>query len=146
MLFPLSAVILRNSNEYDQALESFSRPLSELIRDYRINDRGEMIVEQETADYYKFIDFTPIAERLYQWVEETIHTDLEKELDFLSRYDAIRESVKQVVDLPDKELDLFIRCVRQNGGTLSKLKRESWFHMLSDQEISQMEAAVRAEA
>ena len=144
IVFPVSAVMLREHKEYDKVLEYFSRPLNELIRNYHIDERGEMKVAQETADYYKFIDFTPIAEFLYRCVEQTIHTDLEEELDFLSRYDTIKAAIKQIVDMPDKEIDLLIRCVRQNNGTLSKRKQEAWFSMLSDKEVEQIEKTINS--
>lgn len=142
IVFPVSAVMLREHREYDRILESFSYPLNLLIRDYQMNERSEMTVLQETSDYYKYIDFTLIAEYLYRCVEKTIHTDLDKELDFLSRYDKIKSTVKQLVDLPDRELDLLIRCIQQNQGLLSKRKRDAWFSMLSDKEIKLIEDAI----
>lgn len=144
IVFPVSAVMLREHKEYDRILETFSQPLNELINDYQLDEKAEMKVNQETADFYKFIDFTPIAEFLYRCVEQTIHTDLEEELDFLSRYDLIKSSIKKIIDMPDKEVDLLIRCVRQNNGTLSKRKRESWFHMLSDKEIEEIEKVIHS--
>jgi len=142
IVFPVSSVMLREHKEYDRILETFSRPLNELISDYQFDERSEMKVNQETADFYKFIDFTAAAEFLYSCVEQTIHTDLEEELDFLSRYDIIKSSIKNIIDMPDKEVDLLIRCVRQNNGSLSKRKRESWFHMLSDSEIEKIEKTI----
>lgn len=44
--------------------------------------------------------------------------------------------------MPDKEIDLLIRCIRQNQGTLSKRKRETWFHMLNDAEIERIEKII----
>jgi hypothetical protein len=35
-----------------------------------------------------------------------------------------------------------IRCVRQNKGTLSQRKRETWFSMLSNKEIEDIEAII----
>lgn len=144
IVFPVSAVILREHKEYDKVLETFSQPLKELISDYQLDEQAEMKVTQETADFYKFIDFTPIAEFLYQCVEKTIHTDLEEELDFLSRYDHIKSSIKKIIDMPDKEIDLLIRCIRQNNGTLSKRKRQSWFHMLNNTEIEKIEKVINS--
>lgn len=144
IVFPVSAVMLREYKEYDKALESFSKPLSELIRDYEINGQGEMTINQKTIDFYKYVDFTPLAEFLYWCVERTIHTDLEEELDFLSRYDIIKRSIKEIVDMPDRQVDLFIKCVRQNNGILSNRKRESLFNMLTESEIHQMEEVVRS--
>ncbi len=139
IVFPVSAVMLREHKEYDRVLEIFSQPLNELINDYELDERAEMKINQETADLYKFIDFTPIAEFLYHCVEQTIHIEFEEELNFLSQYDFIKTSIKKIVDMPEKEIDLLIRCIRQNNGTLSRRKRESWFHMLNDKEIEEVE-------
>ena len=47
--------------------------------------------------------------------------------------------------MPDRQIDLFIRCVRQNNGTLSNRKRESLFGMLNEAEVSQMETVIRSD-
>lgn len=143
IVFPISAVILRESREYDRALESFSKPLCKLIDDYEISDRGEMTVNSDTVEFYKYIDFTPIVEFLYRCVEQTIYIDLEDELNFLSRYNEIKKEIKNIVDMPDRQIDLFIKCVRQNNDTLSTRKRTSLFSKLTDSEILQMEEVVR---
>ena len=105
-----------------------------------------MTVDQETCDFYRFIDFTPIAEFLFWCVKQTVHTDFEKELHFLNQYDAIKQSLKNIVDMPDQLIDLFIKCVRQNEGSLSQRKRSSHFHMLTDSEISKMESLIQQTA
>jgi len=59
-------------------------------------------------------------------------------------YDEIRAEMNNIVELPDRHADLFIRLVRQNSGTLSKKKRElPEFAPLIDGEIKAMEAAIR---
>ena len=136
-------MILREQREYDRVLESFSKPLSELVEDYEINELGEMTINSETGDFYRYIDFTLIAEFLYQCVDRTVQTDLEDELNFLNRYDAIKRQIKEVVDMPDRRVDLFIRCVRQNNGSLSTRKRSSLFKMLTEEEVNQMENIIR---
>lgn len=141
IVFPVSAVMLREYKEYDRVLEYFSRPLNELIH-YQLDEKAEMIVTQETVDYYRYIDFTPIAEFLYRCVEQTIHTDLEEELDFLRRYDMIKASIKKIIDMPDKEINLLVRCIRQNNGMLSKRKKDAWFSMLTDKEIENIEKII----
>lgn len=143
IVFPISAVILREEREYDRVLESFSKPLSELVEDYEVNELGEMTVNSETGDFYRYVDFTPIAEFLYQCVDRTVQTDLENELDFLSRYNVIKRQLKEVVDMPDRRIDLFIKCVRQNNGSLSTRKRSSLFKMLTEAEVNQMENIIK---
>lgn len=142
IVFPISAAIVRDMPRYDKVLETFSKPLIELITNYSLNDRGEMKVFQETKDFYRFIDFTPIAEYLYECVDKTITTDFQKELAFLADYDSIKHLCKDVVDMSNQRIDLFIKCVRQNGGTLSTRKRESYFDMLTDEEIRKMEEVI----
>ncbi len=142
ILFPVSAAIARNPKQYDKALETFSAPLMKLITGYSVNDIGEMTVLQDTSDYYRYIDFTPIAEYLYECVDRTIAIDLSDELKFLANYDQIKRLCKEIVDMSDQRIDLFIKCVRQNDGTLSARKRESYFKMLTDEEISKMEQAI----
>jgi hypothetical protein len=44
--------------------------------------------------------------------------------------------------MPNREIDLLIRCVRQNDGELSKRKRESWFQMLTDAEVKAIEKII----
>ncbi len=135
--------MLRELTQYDNTLEYFSKPLLELINNYKINEKGEMTVNQETRDFYRFIDFTPIAEFLFWCIKQTVHTDFENELHFLNQYDSIKQSLKNIVDMPDQLIDLFIKCVRQNGGSLSQRKRSAHFHMLTDKEISNMESVIQ---
>ncbi len=142
IVFPISAAILRQPRLYDAALEMISKPLLKIISDYKVNDVGGMTVLQETADLYRFMDFTPFAEFLFDCVEKTIKTDFEQEISFLAKYDQVKAGIKEIIDMPDQKIDLFIRCVRQNNGTLSAKKRESYFAMLSDEEIKQMETVV----
>ena len=48
----------------------------------------------------------------------------------------------EIVDLPDRLLDLLLRLAAQNGGRLSKAKRERHFAMLTDDEIARIDAAL----
>jgi len=45
--------------------------------------------------------------------------------------------------MPDRLVDLFIRLCLQNNANLSARKRLEYFKMLSDDEVTRMEAAVR---
>jgi hypothetical protein len=59
-------------------------------------------------------------------------------------YDEIRRGIRDIVELPDRIADLFVRLVRQNGGTLSKKKRAlPEFAALTSDEIAAMEAVMR---
>jgi Fic family protein len=142
IMFPVSAVMLKRPDVYEASLEAFSRPLMPLI-DYALDEDGRMTVNNDTADYYRYIDLTAQAEALFDFVRETIEVELVEELRFLINYDTTKRAIQEVVDMPDRLIDLFIRFCLQNHGTLSKRKREEFFSMLSDQEVAKMEEAVR---
>ncbi|HET6248937.1 MAG TPA: Fic family protein [Tepidisphaeraceae bacterium] len=144
MMFPVSAVMLKKSAAYDASLEAFSRPLMERV-DYQLDDDGRMKVHNDTGNYYRFIDMTAQAEALFQFIQETIETELVEELTFLLNYDRTKRALQEIVDMPDRLIDLFIRSCLQNHGRLSKRKRGDWFANLGDTEVAEMEAAVGRE-
>lgn len=125
-MFPVSAVMLKNSVDYDLSLEAFSRPLLQLV-DYRLDDMGRMIVENDTVRWYRYMDMTAQAEALYGFVIKTIEEELVAELGFLARYDNTRRAIQRIIDMPDRLLDLFIQLCFQNKGCLSAKKRTAYF-------------------
>ncbi|MFC2254760.1 Fic family protein [Labrys portucalensis] len=139
LVFPVSAAILDRIDDYRLTLESYSRRLLPLI-EWRSTDRGNVQVLNDTADYYRYFDATPHAGFLYQCVERTIEVDLPAEAAFLQSYDAFRRQVLEIVDMPDRLLDLLFRFLRQNGGTLSRRAREKEFALLTEEEIGRVQA------
>ena len=75
-------------------------------------------------------------------LERTITHDLEEEISFLLGFDKAYNALKADLDWPAHSLDLFIRLVHQNKGSLSKAKRKSHFEWMTDTEVKQSEAAV----
>ncbi len=142
IMFPVSAAMLKNIAAYDASLEAFSRPLLPFI-DYALDDQGRMTVHNDTGNFYRYIDFTAQAEALFQFIQETIEVELVEELGFLASHGKTKRAIREIVDMPDRLVDLFIRCCLQNQGNLSAGKRGQFFSMLTDQEIVSMEAAVR---
>jgi hypothetical protein len=142
IMFPISAAMLKRPDAYDASLEAFSKPLMPLV-EYSMDEAGRMTVQNDTADYYRYIDLTAQAEALSDFVRETIEVELVEELRFLANYDATKRAIQQIVDMPDRLIDLFIRCCLQNHGTLSKRKRQEFFAMLHDSEVTAMEAAIQ---
>ena len=142
LMFPVSAVMLKNSMDYDASLEAFSRPLLRLI-DYRLDETGEMSVEDETACWYRYMDMTEQSEALYEFVNKTIEDELVEELSFLINYDNTKKAIQDIIDMPDRLIDLFIQLCLQNNGSLSARKRSAHFDFLTDEELASMQQAVR---
>ncbi|MEO8353168.1 MAG: Fic family protein [Chthoniobacteraceae bacterium] len=142
-IVPVSACMLRHLRAYNASLETFSKPLLPLI-DFTLDARGRLTVQNKTRDYYCHPDCTAIADALFGFVAETIETELPNEILFLRQYDEARRLMREVVDLPNRHADLFVRLCVQNKGTLSKAKRRSEeFAKLTAGELDELEGAVR---
>jgi hypothetical protein len=141
LIVPVSAVMLARRAEYDATLETFSRPLMKLL-EYDLDNEGRLTVYNETARYYRYFDATSLTEALYRWLDEAIDVELREELTFLVGLRSARAAMRDIVDLPDAEADLFIKIVISNQGRLSKRKREH-FQMLTDDEVAALEGAIR---
>lgn len=142
LMFPVSAAMLKNPALYDHSLEAFANPLMRLV-EYDLDDLGQMTVPGETGRWYRYIDMTVQAEALYDFVRLTIDHELVEELDFLANYDKTKQAIQEIVDMPDRLVDLFMQFCLQGGGRLSARKRESHFAFLTDEELASMEHAVR---
>ena len=143
IMLPISASMLKHGSDYDASLESFSRPLMALV-EFSLDEEGRMTVENETARWYRYIDMTPQVEALFRFIEQTVDTELVEELDFLANYDQTKKAIQEIVDMPDRQVDLFIRFCLQNNGRLSARKRASRFDFLSDAEVIRMEQNIQS--
>jgi len=142
IIFPVSAVMLKNMKRYDAMLETFSKPLLQVIQKYELSDDGILNVNEKTKTHYQYIDYTHFAEYLFECIEQTITEDFKTELDFIQRYDKTKEAIRNIIDMPDIKIDRIIRCVTQNNGVLGKQMRKKYFAELSDDEIKKIEVVI----
>ena len=108
---------------------------------YEIDVDGEVTVSNDSRDFYRAVDYTPIVEYFQEVVATTIRTEWKAELDYLKQYDRMREAMRRIVDLPEKKANQFIKFVQQNGGELAQRKRE-FFAELTDDEIARLERVI----
>ena len=142
VLFPVSACMLKNPEDYNASLESFSLPLKPLV-EYTLDNEGRMTVHNDTEIWYRYIDMTLQVEALYKFIDRTIAEELSEEMSFLASYDEAKKAIREIVDMPDRKIDLFIKFCLQNNGRLSSRKRNANFDFLSEEEISGMEKAAQ---
>lgn len=142
LMFPVSAVMLKNPVDYDSSLEAFSKPLLKVI-DFDLDDVGVMTVSNETVRWYQYIDLTAQVEALYDFVIKTIDEELDSELRFLANYDETKRIMQDIIDMPDRLFDLFIQLCLQNKGRLSAKKRAAHFEFLTEDELKELETAVQ---
>lgn len=142
IVFPISAAILGDVIEYKRVLESTSRPLLDWI-DWRPTAKGNVAVAGDTADFYRFFDATAQCEFLFDCIERSVDKDLPEELGFLQHRDAFHRRVGAVVDMGERTVDLLLRFLQQNHGTLSKRARAGEFAALDEDEVQQLQSAYR---
>jgi len=140
--FPISSVLLDRQEEYGKRLREFSAPLLPFI-EWVPTERKNVRVLNETADLYRYGDYTELAGFLYRCVARTISEDLPREISYLKAFDAAREGISASIEMPDNTLSLLINLVRQNGGSLARKRRENEFRMLTDDEVAFVEETVR---
>ena len=143
VVFPISATIYKRIEEYRDVLESYSKPLLAYI-DWKPTKDGNVDVLNDTADYYRYFDATRHAEFLYECVQQTVERDLPDEVAYLEAYDKFSKDVLQIVDMPNRTLDLLHRFLMQNDGRLSKRAREKEFAPLTEGEVDRVERAYQA--
>jgi len=144
LVFPVSAVMLRELATYRRVLESHSRSVLPLIA-WEPTEKNNVRVLNDTADFYRYFDATPHAEFLYHCVAETIGRDLPDEARFLQAFDRFTDRVQNLVDMPANTIDLLFRFLRQNDGILSARAREREFAALTPGEVTAIETAFREE-
>lgn len=142
VVFPVSAAILDRIDDYRAVLESYSARLLPEIQ-WEPTERFNVRVLNDTGDFYRYFDATPQAQFLFECVQRTIETDLPAEAGFLRRYDAFRQDVEALFDMPERTIDLLFRFLHQNGGRLSQRAREREFAELANGEAERVEDIYR---
>jgi hypothetical protein len=142
LVVPISAVIVSDPRGYDEVLEDFSARVLPLI-EYRFEDKGgdtTLTILNQPDDFYRYPDLTRQCEATFAWLGRAIEEDLVQELEFLRNYDEIRARVRDIVEMPDRKEQLFIKLLMHNRGKLAKHKRRL-FAELEDEVIAALEAA-----
>jgi Fic family protein len=142
-IIPVSAHMLNHMQDYDQALERYSKPLMLRIQ-YVKNTNGEIEVanKKEVEGYFRYPDLTIQTIYLARTIYETINQDMPEELEFIQHYNEVKNELQNIVDMPDKQLNLMILFLHQNHGSFPKRRRKD-FEKLTDEEINLMEKAYR---
>ena len=142
MIFPVSSIILERLDEYRKTLEAFSMPRLDFV-EWRPNDSNNVQIQNETIDLYRYFDATKQAEFLYKCVLQTIEYTIPEEVDYLEKYDQMKEFLDNVFEMPDKIVALVIRFLEQGNGRLSERAKNKEFEALSKEEIEQIEGKYR---
>ncbi|SFL49079.1 Fic family protein [Rugamonas rubra] len=144
MVLPVSAHMLHHPQEYDRVLDSYSKPLRTVVS-ISVDDDEQLTINNpaEASGSYRYPDLTGQVHYLLQAVEQTIRTELVTEIVFIRSYDRAKVAIREVVDMPNARLDLLIKLLYQNKGSLSNGKRPL-FKEIVDEELARIEMAFQA--
>ena len=138
IIFPVSAAILEQIDDYRKVLESYSHPLLDFI-EWRTTPDHNVELINDTADYYKYFDATMQAEFLFDCIDYTIKEIFPKEVSYLEHFDQMKAWLDYNFDMPDKTVALLIRFLEQNNGKLSDRAQTKEFSALNKDEIQLIE-------
>lgn len=138
IVFPLSAVILKQMEAYKAVLEAYSHPRLACI-EWRSTPQGNVEVLNETNNLYRYFDATKQAEFLYECFNEAVTQSFVEEIDYLKRYDQFKNSIKQQYAMSDYLANLLIRFLEQNNGVFSKRAKNDHFKTLTPDECQHLE-------
>ena len=138
LVFPVSAAIIDRLEGYRGVLEDYSRRMLPCIS-WSPTETGNVRVQNDTGDFYRYFDATLHAEFLYSCVQRTIEKDIPEEAEFLTRYDRFCAGLTTIVDMPNRTMDLLFRFLHQNDGQLSTRAREMEFSRLDAAEVEKIE-------
>ena len=138
VIFPVSASILDHINDYRKTLESYSHPLLDFIS-WKETEDHNVIVLNNTIDFYRYFDATKQAEFLYDCVDDTLKRVIPEEVNYLQNYDAFKRYLDNEFEMPDKMVATLIRFLEQNNGVLSKRALKKEFSELEEEEIKEIE-------
>ncbi|NMG16654.1 Fido domain-containing protein [Aromatoleum bremense] len=141
LVFPVSAVMLERIDGYRNALRQHSGPLMPFI-EWQPNARRNVDVLNDTADLYRFGDYTALAEYLYACVEHTITQLLPDEVRYLQCHDRALAAIAQRIDMPENLARDLIMFITQNDMKLPARRRKKEFAALTDAEVQAIEADV----
>ena len=144
VIFPVSAVMLERLDDYAAVLRAQTGPLLPFIP-WKPTSNGNVVVDADTSDLYRYPDVTAEATFLTECVQHTIEKTYPEEIDWLSAFDQAQSRASRVVDMADSKLSQVIGYIARNGGALSKKRRKKEFATLTDQQISEIETIVRDE-
>ena len=134
IIFPVSAAILEQIDDYRKVLKEYSHPVLDFIEWERTPDNNVKVLN-DTSDYYKYFDVTSLTEFLFECVNKTVDTIIPQEISYLKKFDEFKSWVDDKFEMPDKLVSLLVRFLEQNNGVLSDRAKTNEFVRLKKDEI-----------
>lgn len=134
VILPISAVISADASEqrrYSQVLDRVSKPLMSQLSDYVQFEATQTrypdgVVSNFTCSGYglfrsmwSYLDLGPHVIYLSSVIERTLREQMREESRYLRMHARARGAIKEIVEMPDVQVDRVLRSIEQNNGVLS---------------------------
>jgi len=139
MILPVSSLITSDVAErraYDRVLDVVSRPLMRtLAATYRFAEAptaypdgisSNFVFEgvEEARHAWRYLDLSQHVGYLADVVQRTVREDMLEESRYLRSHGQARAAIKEILEMPDVQIDRVIRSVQNNKGELSGALRK----------------------
>ena len=136
MIVPVSALITRDAAEqraYTRLLDTVSRPLmaalaghygfTELQTTYPdgIHSNFQFSGEPIARPLWRYLDLTQHVVWLADALKRTIHEHMRHEAHYLQQHTQARAAIKEIIEMPNLQIDRIIRSVEATKGKLSNV-------------------------
>ncbi len=136
VILPVSAVITDDAGErrsYDRILDRVSKPLMQAVRGHVVFESVQTAYPDGVASNFNFSgadvarpmwcypDLGPHVIYLSDIISRTLTEQMREESIYLRRHAQARAAVKEVVEMPDHQIDRVLRSIEQNAGKLSNV-------------------------
>ena len=111
--------------------------------EWKTTETNNVEILNETVDLYRYFDATKQAEYLYSCVKQTVEHTIPSEVDYLEKYDRMKQYLDNQFEMPDKTVALLVRFLEQGDGILSQRAKENEFADLTLSEIELIENKYR---
>lgn len=128
LILPVSVAMKKHEAEYLRTLQAFSRPVRERWQ-VRWLDEGRYTFEYRGDPGhapYRYWDATAAVEFSFRMAEQALEVELRGEAEFLASYDIITRKVSERFDLRGSDLATLVLGAWDNGGKLSKRRRDQF--------------------
>jgi len=141
LIFPVSAVMLDRIHDYREVLRAHSGRLMPFI-DWEPDEQRNVVVINDTAELYRYGDYTALAEFLYACVAHTVTEVLPQEVSYLQRHDRALNAIAQHIEMPQNLARDLIMFITQNDMKLPARRRRNEFASLTDDEVRTLEIQI----
>jgi hypothetical protein len=139
MILPVSSLMNRDAAErraYDHILDVISKPLMRALADtYRFAEASTAYPDGITSNFvfdgvdaarhaWRYLDLSPHVGYMADVLQRTIREDMLHESRYLRSHGQARAAIKEILEMPDVQVDRVIRSIQNNQGELSGVLRK----------------------